>query len=208
MFDSLNLSKLEVLRPILPLPLWQKAAALAVTFVLLVAAYIYFGWMPMQDEIARVEQSVETQQRILARNLRLAKDLPRKRKEYAELKKQLRVALNMLPKKSQIPDLLEGVTRAGKNAGLEFTVFQPLPEVRKQFYAEVPVNLTVTGTYRQLLSFLKRVGEMPRIVDVKNLTLSQAKAKGLLTVKGQAVTYRFVEGPKKGKKKHKRGRRR
>ena len=208
MFDSLNLSKLEVLRPILPLPLWQKAAALAATFVLLVAAYIYFGWMPMQDEIARVERNVETQQRILARNLKLAKDLPRKRKEYAELKKQLRVALNMLPKKSQIPDLLEGVTRAGKNAGLEFTVFQPLPEVRKQFYAEVPVNLTVTGTYRQLLSFLKRVGEMPRIVDVKNLTLSQAQAKGLLTVKGQAVTYRFVEAPKKGKKKRKRGRRR
>ena len=208
MFDSLNLSKLEVLRPILPLPLWQKAAALAATFVLLVAAYIYFGWMPMQDEIARVERNVETQQRILARNLKLAKDLPRKRKEYAKLKKQLRVALNMLPKKSQIPDLLEGVTRAGKNAGLEFTVFQPLAEVRKQFYAEVPVNLAVTGTYRQLLSFLKRVGEMPRIVDVKNLTLSQAQAKGLLTVKGQAVTYRFVEAPKKGKKKRKRGRRR
>jgi len=207
MFESLNLSKLEVLRPILPLPLWQKAAALAAVFVLLLAGYIYLGWVPMQDEIAQVKRNVEQQQRILQRNLRLAKDLPRKRKEYAKLQKQLRVALNMLPKKSQIPDLLEGVTRAGKSAGLEFTVFEPLAEVRKQFYAEVPVNLSVTGTYRQLLSFLKRVGEMPRIVDVKNLTLTKSRAKGLLEVKGQAVTYRFVE-PGKGKKKKRRGRRR
>jgi len=184
MFDSLNLSKLEVLRPILPLPLWQKAAALAGVFVLLVAAYVYFGWMPVQDDIQRVERDLAQQRRILARNLKLAKDLTRKKREYAKLQKQLRVALNMLPKKSQIPDLLEGVTRAGKNAGLEFSVFQPLPESRKQFYAEVPVNLNVTGTYRQLLSFLKRVGEMPRIVDVKNLTLSQARASGGLTVKG------------------------
>lgn len=207
MFESLNLSKLEVLRPILPLPLWQKAAALAAAFVLILAGYIYFGWMPMQDEIAKVQRNVEQQQRILQRNLRLARDLPRKRKEYAKLQKQLRVALNMLPKKSQIPDLLEGVTRAGKNAGLEFTVFEPLAEVRKQFYAEVPVNLNVTGTYRQLLSFLKRVGEMPRIVNVKNLNLSQPKAGAPLVVTGQAVTYRFVE-PGKGKKKKRRGRRR
>jgi len=63
----------------------------------------------------------------------------------------------------------------------------------------------VTGTYRQLLSFLKRVGEMPRIVDVKNLTLSQARASGGLTVKGQAVTYRFVE-PDTKHKRRKRGR--
>ncbi len=203
MFDSLNLSKLEVLRPILPLPLWQKVAALAATFLLLVAAYIYFGWMPMQDEIARVQRNVETQQRILARNLRLAKDLPRKKKEYAKLKKQLHVALSMLPKKSQIPDLLEGVTRAGTDSGLEFSVFEPLPEARKQIYAEVPVNFAVTGTYRQLLSFLKRVGELPRIVDVMDLNLKGNGSQ--LEVKGRAVTYRFVE-PKK-KPRQRRGRR-
>ncbi len=207
MFESLNLSKLEALRPILPLPWWQKAAALVAIFVLILASYIYFGWMPMQDEIARVQRDVGQQKRILQRNLRLARDLPRKQQEYARLQKQLRVALNMLPKKSQIPDLLEGVTRAGKDAGLEFTVFQPLPEARKQFFAEVPVKLSVTGSYRQLLSFLKRVGEMPRIVNVKNLNLSQSKAGEALVVTGQAVTYRFVE-PRKVKKKKRRRRKR
>jgi len=207
MFGALNLNQLEVLRPILPFPLWQKAVVLAASFVLILVGYIYLGWMPLQDDIARVQRDVDGQQRVLTRNLRLAKDLPRKKKEFAELEKQLRVALNMLPKKSQIPDLLEGVTRAGKNSGLEFSTFKPLGEVNKQFYAEVPVNLSVTGTYRQLATFLKRVGQMPRIVDVKNLTLAQARAGGQLTVTGQAVTYRFVEAGS-GKKKGRKGRKR
>jgi len=206
MFGSLNLSQLEVLRPILPFPLWQKAIVLAASFVLILVAYIYLGWMPLQDNITRVQRNVDAEQRLLTRNLRIAKDLPRKKKEFAKLEKQLKVALNMLPKKSQIPDLLEGVTRAGTNSGLEFSTFKPLGEINKQFYAEVPVDLSVTGSYRQLATFLKRVGQMPRIVDVKNLTLAQAKAGGLLTVKGKAVTYRFIEAGT-GKKKRRKGRR-
>ncbi|MDQ6959035.1 MAG: type 4a pilus biogenesis protein PilO [Mariprofundaceae bacterium] len=206
MFGSLNLSQLELLRPILPFPLWQKAVVLAASFVLILVVYIYLGWMPLQDNITRVQRNVDGEQMLLTRNLRIAKDLPRKKKEFAKLEKQLKVALNMLPKKSQIPDLLEGVTRAGTNSGLEFSIFKPLGEINKQFYAEVPVDLSVTGTYRQLATFLKRVGQMPRIVDVKNLSLKQAKIGGPLTVVGQAVTYRFIEKGT-GKKKPRKGRR-
>jgi len=205
MFGSLNLNQLELLRPILPFPLWQKALVLAGSFILIIAAYIYMGWMPMQDNITRVQRSVDGEQLLLTRNQRLAKDLPRKKKEFAKLKKQLKVALNMLPKKSEIPDLLEGVTRAGKDSGLEFSSFKPLGEVNKQFYAEVPVDFSVEGTYRQLATFLKRVGQMPRIVDMNNLALKQVKAADRLSVAGRAVTYRFIEAGK-GKKKR-RGKR-
>jgi len=191
--DSLNLSALDVLRPILPLPMWQKLVALAATFVLLVVGYIYFGWLPIQDAITSQTAQVEQQRMILKKNQRLAKDLPRKQAEYAKLEKQLKVALNMLPKQSQIPDLLENVSWAGKDSGLTFSTFTPSGEVVKQIYAEVPVKLQVSGTYRQLLTFLKRVGEMPRIVDVKNLALTQQQAGGQLSVNGQVVTYRFVE---------------
>ncbi|ATX82586.1 type IV pilus assembly protein PilO [Mariprofundus ferrinatatus] len=199
MFDSLKVSLVEMLRPVLPLPVWQKLLVLAITFVLIVGAYIYVGWLPIQEEIVREEQALEMQKVLLAKNQRLAQDLPRKQKEYAQLEKQLKVALNMLPKKSQIPDLLESVSWAGKDSGLEFSIFKPEREVAKQIYAEVPVALDVTGTFRQLLTFLKRVGEMPRIVDVKNLTLTQANDNEL-TVKGQAVTYRFVEEAPKSTK--------
>ncbi|MFQ5355860.1 MAG: type 4a pilus biogenesis protein PilO [Mariprofundaceae bacterium] len=183
---------LDVLNPVLSLEMWKKLAGVAGVVVLLSALYVYFIWMPIKDEIDQEQRNVLHQQQILERNKVLARDLPRKKEEFARLEKELKVALNMLPRASQIPDLLENVSRAGKDSGLEFSVFKPLAEVPKQFYAEVPVDLRVTGSYRQLLTFLSRVGEMPRIVDVKDLEI-QDGGGGNLQVKGLAVTYRFIE---------------
>jgi len=201
MFESMKLSMYESLRPILPVPLWHKLLFLLAAFVLIVATYFYMGWMPLQEAIEQQQAQKQMQQSILLRNQHLAHDLPRKQREYAQLEKQLKVALNMLPKKSQIPDLLENVSWAGKDSGLEFKTFKPGREISKQIYAEVPVAFNISGSFRQLLTFLKRVGEMSRIVDVKNMQLSRGKSAGMLAVKGQAVTYRFVEaGAKKGRK--------
>jgi type IV pilus assembly protein PilO len=188
--DALNL---DLLRPLLPLPLWQKLVALIVIVIVIVAGYFFLGWQPLQQDIESQQAQVEQQRIILKKNQRLAKDLPRKRAEFAKLEKQLKVALNMLPKKSQVPDLLESVSWAGKDSGLEFSVFKPKGESPKQVYAEVPVDISVKGTYRQLLTFLKRVGEMPRIVAIKNLNITQSKAGGDLLVKGNVITYRFIE---------------
>lgn len=203
--SSLNLSALEALRPILPVPLWQKVVALAGGLVLILAAYFYLLWMPLQDSIAGQEVRVEQEKLLLKKNRRIARDLPKKQKEYAQLEKQLKVALNMLPKKSQIPDLLDNVSWAGKDSGLEFSTFKPKSEVVKQIYAEVPVELKVSGSYRQLLTFLKRVGEMPRIVNVNGLVLTRGRGDtDSLSISGQAVTYRFVEGQPKHNKRLKR----
>lgn len=200
--DALNL---DALRPILPIPAWQKLIALAAVFVLILVSYLYLGWMPLQESIENQQAQVEMQRVILKRNQMLARDLPRKREEFAKLEKQLKVALNMLPKQSQIPDLLESVSWAGKDSGLEFSVFTPKGESVKQIYAEVPVDVSVTGSYRQLLTFLKRVGEMPRIVAIQNLSITQGKAGGSLSIEGDVVTYRFVEASaKKPKRPRKR----
>ncbi len=191
---------LDVLNPVLALEMWKKITAVAGTVVLLLALYVYFIWMPLKDEIDQAQKNVVHQQQMLERNKILARDLPKKKEEFARLEKELKVALNMLPRASQIPDLLEDVSRAGKDSGLEFSVFKPLPEVSKQFYAEVPVDLRVTGSYRQVLTFLNRVGEMPRIVDVKDLEI-QDGGGGNLQVKGLAVTYRFIEASERKKLK-------
>ncbi|MDQ6969570.1 MAG: type 4a pilus biogenesis protein PilO [Mariprofundus sp.] len=204
MFESMKLSMYESLRPILPVPLWHKMLFLLAAFGLIAASYFYMGWMPLQESIEQQQAQVQMQQTRLLRNQHLAHDLPRKQREYATLEKQLKVALNMLPKKSQIPDLLENVSWAGKDSGLVFKTFKPGREVSKQIYAEVPVSFNISGSFRQLLTFLKRVGEMSRIVDVKNMQLSRGKTAGTLSVKGQAVTYRFVEAQAK---KGSRGRR-
>ncbi len=214
--DGIDLSRLDVLRPILPVPLWQKAAALAGGFVVILGLYLYFIWLPLHEEVQQVRASIETQQQMLEKNRRLAANLPRKQAEYAQLEKQLHVALKMLPSKSQIPDLLEGVSRAGKDSGLVFTVFRPGEEKPREYVAEVPVEVEITGTYRQLITFLRRVGEMPRIVDIKNLTLvpleegtaSGNTGRSLLSISGLAVTYRFVESAGNKPKADNRKRRR
>jgi len=195
------LDTLDTLAPLLAIPWWKKGVSLLGVCLLMMAIYLYFGWMPLDAMITQEQKKIEHQRHLLKRNQKLARDLPRKRKEFARLEKQLKVALNMLPRASQIPDLLENVSRAGKDSGLEFTVFKPLPEVPREFYAEVPVNLRMTGTYRQMLTFLKRVGEMPRIVDVKNLEIEKSSSSDILRVKGLVVTYRFIEESERKQKK-------
>ncbi len=194
-FDAVNL---DVFRPLIPFPTIIKVSVLLTLVVAIFVGYYIFIWSPLQTSIEAEKTQVEHQRVILNKNERLASNIPKKKEEYKKLQTQLIIALNMLPKKSQIPDLLEGVTWAGKDSGLEFSAFKPGSEKVQSIYAEVPVSLSVSGTFRQLLTFLKRVGEMPRIVDVKNLSLTMGKEENL-EIKGQAVTYRFVEGGEKKK---------
>jgi type IV pilus assembly protein PilO len=193
--DAINL---DALRPLIPLPLITKLLALAIILALICVGYFVLIWSPLQEAIAQEKVQVEQQRVQLKKNTLLASNIPKKREEYKNLQKQLKIALNMLPRQSQIPDLLEGVTWAGKDSGLTFATFKPGNEAVKSIYAEVPVDLNVSGSFKQLLTFLKRVGEMPRIVDVKNLTVDSTGADQMLKIQGQAVTYRFVEaGTKK-----------
>jgi len=188
----MNISQLDALRPILAVPVWQSIAGLVAVIALLIGGYVFTVWMPVQEDIERVNKDIEMQQTTLLRQRSTARNLPRKKLQFEEMKKQLALASSMLPERSQIPDLLDGVSRAGKHAGLEFSVFQPMSEVKKELHAEVPVSLNMTGTFRQVALFLSTVGEMQRIVDVKNLTFVRG-SDDTLQVNGQAVTYRLLD---------------
>jgi len=190
---KMDLSHLNVLRPILAVPVWQCVAGLVLFVCLLFAGYGFYVWMPVQEQIANTEKDKQLQEQRYRRNLRTANDLPRKKRQFEALKAQLKLARTMLPEKSQIPDLLEGVSHAGRQAGLEFETFQPLLEVKKELHAEVPVALTMTGSFSQVAVFLRTVGEMPRIVNVKNLSFSRGSGTQELTVSGKAVTYRLLD---------------
>ncbi len=206
---NVNLPQLDVLRPILGVPVWQCVSGLVAVVMLLLSGYVFAVWIPLEDKIEGIEKSIQGEQNILQRNRQTARDLPRKKLQFDEMKKQLKLASSMLPEKSQIPDLLDGVSRAGKHAGLEFSVFQPMPEVKRELHAEVPVSLNMTGSFRQLVLFLSTVGEMRRIVDVKNLSFTKGKDDELL-VNGQAVTYRLLDDQeiKQAKQKAAKGGRR
>jgi len=189
---KIDLSQLNALRPMLALPVWQCVGGLVAAVVLLLGGYVFYLWMPLQEGIVNAEKDIKSQEIVMQRNLRTARDLPRKKRQFEVLKRELKLAQTMLPEKSQIPDLLDGVSLAGRNAGLEFSVFKPLREIKRELHAEVPVSLTMKGTFRQLALFLRTVGEMPRIVNIMDLSFVRDKEQAL-TVTGRAVTYRLLD---------------
>ncbi|MDQ6951068.1 MAG: type 4a pilus biogenesis protein PilO [Mariprofundales bacterium] len=201
--DQINLALLDPLRPILPAPMWQKVLGLVVLCIVLpLGGYGGLVWQGMLDEMDTVQQAIRLQRVVLVKNRKLAADLPRKKKEYAKLQQQLRVALNLLPKKAEIPDLLESVSWAGRDAGLEFSAFKPMGERKQGIYAEVPVSLSMAGSYKQMVEFIRQVGELPRIVNVNALSIRGQGDK--LRIQGRATTYRFLEPAKKPSRKPKR----
>jgi type IV pilus assembly protein PilO len=178
-----------------------------VAFVVL-AVYAYFFYLPASQELAKVEQEQLQLQRKLSEVRAVAANEQAVRDEIAALEKKLAVALRQLPDSKELPVLLTDVTSLGKNAGLDFRAFRPQQELRKAFYAEVPIDIEFSGGYHDIAVFFDQLARLPRIVNISQLemTIKKETSTGtLLAVEGKATTFRFVEPepepetPEKGK---------
>ena len=98
----------------------------------------------------------------LVENRRIAANLPMFKAEYEKLKSQLDKALTELPDKKEIPSLLTNIGALARQQGLDVLRFKPSKEVVKGFYAEVPVELKLTGAYHDVAMFFDSVGNLPR----------------------------------------------
>lgn len=85
--------------------------------------------------------------------------------------------LKQLPAKNEMPGLLEEISKTGTAAGLKFELFAPQPEVEHDFYIELPIKISVVGTYMQLAVFLSRVAEMNRIVTLHEFSIEGVSSK-------------------------------
>ena len=97
--------------------------------------------------------------------------------------------------------LLTDITSLGKNAGLEFKAFRPKEEVRRDFYAEVPIDIEFTGDFHDTAAFFDEISRLPRIVNVGSLDVVISTENSLdtvLQVKGNATTFRFLDDASKG----------
>ncbi len=183
---------------ILKLSLLKKVLILIGINIVVVALFGQFMVKPMLEETAMlgVESIAVSVQ--LEENRYIARDIPRFQKEKEELELKLKQALSQLPNEKEIPNLIESISNAGKDAGLKILLFRPLPEVPRGFYAEVPVNMNVEGTYESIYNFCKKVSELPRIVNVEGINVvvadSGKKLKGDPTIKADfvATTFRFI----------------
>jgi type IV pilus assembly protein PilO len=103
--------------------------------------------------------------------------------------------LRQLPGKTEVPNLLVDISQTGLAAGLEEQLFQPSPEVRRDFYAELPIRIRLLGSYHELGNFVSGIAALPRIVTLHDLSITpDAKStSGELVLDVTAKTYRYLD---------------
>jgi type IV pilus assembly protein PilO len=108
-----------------------------------------------------------------------------------------------LPEKEEIPSLLTSISGSGQPVGMDFLLFEPRPERRKEFYAEIPVALSIKADYHNLAKFFDQVARLSRIINIRDIQIGHTKSKNSkeLNTRCTAVTYKFIETPPKKKSK-------
>lgn len=182
---------------IMDMPIRQRVLLLGGSVFLLFFAYGYLLYLPRNADIQMKETNLVALRQDRDRKLALVADLPRARQQVAELTAALKEAVAQLPGTKEIPDLLSGISAVARESGLEIQQFRQKPENFQEFYAEVPVEILVRGTYWQVEAFLKRVSDLTRIVNVSDIGI---KAPALiendpvrLQTACAATTFRFLD---------------
>jgi type IV pilus assembly protein PilO len=185
--DSLFLEKLE------KLVLWQRVAILAGLIVLLVGAAVWFQFLPQYEEISQLDEKLQGLEKKLATAKVNAAELGKFQAKMQEAEAQFKIAMRALPENQEIPSLLTSISKSGQEVGLEFLLFEPKPETRREFYAEIPVAMSLRGDYHNLAVFFDKVARLSRIVNINNIIVTPGKDGRELNTACTAVTYKFVE---------------
>ena len=187
---------------ILKLPKSKKIMLLAVILLALAGVYYYFLYTPAKQELDTLEAKYNNLAMQLQESKNIHRNLEKFEAQVNELNAQLAVVRTQLPDEKEIPELLKNISTLGKESNLEFILFRPKPEEPQQFYAKVPIDLTVNGHYHDLGIFFDKVSKLPRIINVVNFNMArtkEAKGKGVVAddsaIRASCLlnTYRFVE---------------
>ncbi|MBT9499297.1 pilus assembly protein PilO [Zoogloea oleivorans] len=173
-------------------PLLPRVVTLVAILVAIVAGGWWFDW---SDQLAMLdvrEQEEVTLKEDWQIKKRQAVNLPEYRRQLSEIDRQFGALLKQLPNRSEIESLLADINQAGLGRGLQFDLFKPGSEGMKDFYAELPIAVRVTGTYHDLGEFVGDVAQMPRIVTLNDVAIESIKDGGL-KFDATAVTYRYLD---------------
>jgi type IV pilus assembly protein PilO len=161
------------------LPGYQKAALVAVPIIMLLAAFVWFVFIPKNAQIAAVEQQIAQINNEINVNEAKARRLDELKRENAALDKQLTLLKEQLPPESEVATLLRQVSDLGIKTGLDFKLWKPAERRpgASGLYTEIPVEVEVAGGYHALGAFFDRIGKLPRIVNVSGLKMSNVKSE-------------------------------
>jgi type IV pilus assembly protein PilO len=174
----------------------QKYAILAAAMVLPVVLFYFLLYSPKQEEITQLERSKSNLEQEISRLTATARKIEEHRAQLAETERKFKLAAILIPEEKEIPSLLTNISSLATNSGLEVLTFRPRPEVSHEFYAEIPVDIQVKGSYHNFGYFLYQVSKLSRIVSVANIRMgSPSFADGNMQLNSDfsLVTYRFLE---------------
>jgi len=181
-------------------PAIYMVVAAIIAFLLIIGAGYWFITKDHWAELGNVEKKeIELKQDFSSKQKR-AVNLEAYREQMQEMEKRFGTMLKQLPKKTEVADLLVEVSQTGLSNGLEFSLFQPRAEIKKEFYAELPISINVTGTYHQFGGFVSEIAALPRIVTIHDVVMKPKKSSSkdlnenqLLTLTLLAKTYRYLD---------------
>ena len=179
---------------------WPTAFKSAV-FVIVFAALVYAGWhfdiTQLREELAGLKQKEAEQIQILEIRQRKVANLDALKDQMKEMEQSFDDMLRQLPNKTEVADLLIDISQTGLAAGLEFKLFEPKGETPREFYAELPINISIVGDYHQFGEFVSGIAALPRIVTTHDIQIqplgADAPAERPLSMTAVAKTYRALE---------------
>lgn len=195
-------SKIDVFVAEKYIPLDNKIKLLigAAVVVLPIILFYFISFAPTSDKIQSLTNRKQSLIAEISRAKKAAGELGKIKLAMAETEELFETTATLLPKRKEIPALLRNISDLGKNAGLDFLFFKPGPEKAKDFYAEIPVDISINGPYHNMGFFLDQVSKLGRIVTVDNIKMGSPHLEGgemLLKSTCRLTTYRFTNIEKK-----------
>jgi len=176
-------------------PLWIRIAATILLSIVIVGAGTYFLIKPVYETLKREEATEQELRSKFERNQSKAAALEMYKEQLAEMERNFGSMLKQLPSKSEVANLLNDISQTRVASSLEEELFQPENEIPKEFYAEIPNKITVTGTYHEMGGFVSNIAALPRIVTIDDVQIQAIEkgAAGVLRMKASAKTYRYLD---------------
>jgi type IV pilus assembly protein PilO len=175
-------------------PILPKLGMLFITLVLIIFAGYWFDWKAQIEQIDQEKLKEEGLRKTFLTKKSEAINLPAYQKQLEDIEKQFGALLKQLPGKSEMDALLIDINQAGLGRGLQFELFKPAAqETRRDFYAELPITIKVSGNYHDIGAFASDIGKLSRIVTLENIALGAAGKGGGLALDATAKTFRYLD---------------
>lgn len=175
-------------------PTAPKVVILLALFVGLLAMAWFLGWSNQIDELNAARQREAQLKDDWLSKKRQAVNLEEYRRQLAEIDRSFGDLLKQLPNKAEMDGMIVDISQAALTRGLKQELFKPGAESKQEFYAQLPISLTLTGKYNELGMFVADVAKLPRIVTLNNIKIKPKDKTGtVLTMDATAMTYRYLD---------------